>query len=59
MEDEMERACSMHGSDEKILLTKPELQRPVGGNGHSWENNIEMGLNEIRSVCGLGSAFSG
>jgi hypothetical protein len=50
MEDEMDRACSMHGEQRRphrILVGKLEGRRPLRGPRHKWEDNIKMDLRDI------------
>jgi hypothetical protein len=30
-----------------MLVGKPEGKKPLGGSGHSWEDNVKMNLREI------------
>jgi hypothetical protein len=49
-EDEMRRACSMHGemiNGRNILAGKPEAKIPVRRTRHVWEDNIGTDLTEI------------
>ena len=32
----------------RVLVGKPEGQRPLGRPGHRWEDNIKMDLQEVR-----------
>jgi hypothetical protein len=51
-EDEMGRACSMHGAKRnayRILVGKPEGRSPLGRPRCRWEDNIRMDLREIGS----------
>jgi hypothetical protein len=42
-------ACSAHGGDAyKILIGNPEGKRPLGRPMSTWEDNIKMGIREIR-----------
>ena len=34
----------------RVLVGKPEVQRPLGKPEHRWEDNIKMDLQEVR--CG-------
>jgi hypothetical protein len=44
-------ACSAHGrSAYKILVGKPEWERPLGRRRRRWEDNIRMDLREIGRV---------
>jgi hypothetical protein len=46
----MDRTCSTHGeklNTYRILVGKPERNRPLGRPRHRWEDNIYMGLIEI------------
>jgi len=36
----------------RILVGKPEGKRPLGRPRRRWEDNIEMGLQEVRGGCG-------
>jgi hypothetical protein len=47
-EDEMGRACSVHGEKTayKILVETPEGKRPLGRPRCRWDNNIKMVLRE-------------
>jgi hypothetical protein len=50
-EDVMSRTCSTHVEKRNTygsLMGKPEGNRPVGRPRHRWEDNIYMGLTEIR-----------
>jgi hypothetical protein len=45
------RACSTYVQEEEwiqILVRKPEEKRPLGRTRRRWEDNIKMGLREIR-----------
>jgi hypothetical protein len=47
----MIRACSTNGkkrSTFKLLVRKPERNRPLGRPRHGWVNNIKLELGEIR-----------
>jgi hypothetical protein len=50
-EDEMGRACSTNGGEEKnayrILVGKPEGKRPLGRQRCRCVDNIKMGLREV------------
>jgi hypothetical protein len=49
-EDEMRRTCSRKGEKRntyRILVVKPEGNRPLGRPRHKWENNSKMDLREI------------
>jgi hypothetical protein len=49
-EDEMFRAFSTHGRDEKlytIFIRKPKGKRLFRGHRHRWEGNIRMDFREI------------
>jgi hypothetical protein len=45
----MGRACSTHGekNEYRILVRKPEENRPLGRPRHRWEENIKMDLKGI------------
>jgi hypothetical protein len=48
--DEVDRACSPHGSGEnvyKIFFEKPERKRPLGRPRLGWENSIKVDLMKI------------
>jgi hypothetical protein len=48
--NEMCRACSMYGERRgvyRVLVEKPEGKRPLGRPMHSWEDNINMDLEEV------------
>jgi hypothetical protein len=48
-EDEMGRACNIHGVKKnvcRILVGKPEGKRPVGRHKDKWEDNIKMNIIE-------------
>jgi hypothetical protein len=54
MEDEMDRAYSMHGEQRnpyRILVGNLEGRRPLGRPRHKWEDNNKMDLREI-GCCG-------
>ena len=36
----------------KVLVGKPEGKRPLGRPRRRWEDNIKMGLQEVRRGCG-------
>ena len=44
----MEERRSVH----KVLVGKPEGKRPLGRPRCRWEDNIKMGLQEVRRGCG-------
>jgi hypothetical protein len=49
-EDEMGRACSIHGvkkNSYRILVGKPEGKGPVGRHRNRWEDNIKMNIREM------------
>jgi hypothetical protein len=61
MEDEIGTAHSRHESDEnayKILICKPEGNRPFGRLRHRWEKNSKMDYKDIMCECGLDSCGS-
>jgi hypothetical protein len=35
----------------KVLVGKPEGKRPLGRTRRRWEDNIKMGLQEVRCEC--------
>ena len=37
----------------RVLVGKPEGNRPVGRTRHRWEDNIKTDLKEMRGGCGL------
>jgi hypothetical protein len=46
----MYRVCSTNGEKRnayRLLVGKPEGNRPLGRPGHRWVNNIKMDLREI------------
>jgi len=48
----MGRACSTFGGGErrgvdKVLVGKPEGNRPIGRPRHRWEDNIKMNIQEV------------
>jgi hypothetical protein len=44
----------------KVLVRKPERNRPHGRSRHTWEYNIKWNLGEKRMIsCGLDSFDSG
>jgi hypothetical protein len=48
-DDEMGRACNVHGGDERCLQNfglMSEGKRPLGRPRHRWEDNIKMDLRE-------------
>jgi hypothetical protein len=48
--DEVGRACSLYRGEERCiqgLVGKPEGKRPLGRPKHSWEDNINMDLQEV------------
>jgi hypothetical protein len=50
IKDEMDREGSMHGRDKnayKILVRKPEGNRPHRRPRHRWEDNIKKDLREV------------
>jgi len=50
VKNEMGRACSMYGGDEKCIQHfggKPVGKRPLGRPRHIWEDNIKMDLQEV------------
>jgi hypothetical protein len=51
-EDEVGGTCSTRGGEErrgvyKVLIGRPEGNRPLGRPRRSWENNTKMDLREI------------
>ena len=44
----MEEGRGVH----KVLVGKPEGQRPLGRPRHRWEDNIKMDLEEVGRGCG-------
>ena len=44
----MEEGRGVH----KVLVGKPEGNRPLGGPRHRWEDNIKMDLEEVGRGCG-------
>jgi hypothetical protein len=38
----------------RVLVEKPEGERPLGRARRRWEDNIEMDLQEVRGVVGTG-----
>ena len=51
---EMGGACGTHGRRGvyKVLVGKPEGQRPLGRQRRRWEDNIKMDLEELGRGCG-------
>jgi hypothetical protein len=50
MEDEMGREFSTHGekrNEYRILVAKPEVNRPLGGPRRRWDDNIKIDLREV------------
>ena len=46
-------ACMDEGRGvHRVLVGKPEGKRPLGRPRRRWEDNIKMGLQEVRGVCG-------
>ena len=46
-------ACMREGRGvHRFLVGKPEGKRPLGRPRRRWEDNIKMGLQEVRGVCG-------
>ena len=46
-------ACMREGRGVyRVLVGKPEGKRPLGRPRRRWEDNIKMGLQEVRGVCG-------
>jgi hypothetical protein len=45
-EDEMGRACSTTGGEEKqrLLVGEPEGKKPLGRHRHRWVNDIKLDL---------------
>ena len=43
----------------RVLVGKPERQRPLGRHKRRWEDNIKMNLQGVGWECGLGRAGSG
>jgi hypothetical protein len=46
----MSGACSADGKEKgvyKVLVGKPEGQRPLGRPRHKWEDNIRMDIQEV------------
>ena len=46
----MSGACSMYGAEKgvhRVLVGKPERQRPHGRPRHRWEDNIKTDLQEV------------
>jgi hypothetical protein len=53
IEDEMGRACSMHGEEMNaymVLVGKPEGKRPLGSPRCRWDDNIKMDLREMEWI---------
>ena len=51
--NEMGGACSMYGGEGRfirVLVGKPEREKPLGRSRRSWEDNSKMDLQEL--VCG-------
>jgi hypothetical protein len=46
--DEQGRLHAWERSAYKVLVGKPERKRPLGRHRHRFEDNIKMGLREIR-----------
>jgi len=49
-ENEMGGACSMYGERRgiyRVLVGKPEGERPLWRTWHRWEDNIKMDLQEV------------
>jgi len=43
-------ACSMYGGEERriqYVWEKPEGKRPLGKTRHRWEDNVQLGLQEV------------
>jgi hypothetical protein len=40
-------ACGTYGGEEKVLVGKPEGNRPLGRLRRRWEDNIKMDLQEV------------
>ena len=56
--NEMDGACSTMGERRgvyRILVGKPEGERPLGRSRHRWKDNIKIGLHEVewRAWSGL------
>jgi hypothetical protein len=48
--NEMGGACSMYGGEERfirVLVGKPEGERPLGRSRRRWEDNSKMDLQEV------------
>jgi hypothetical protein len=41
----------------RVLIGRPEGKRPLGRNGHRWEDNIRMDLTEIEIDGGTGFSW--
>jgi hypothetical protein len=53
VKNEMDGACSSDGEGRgvyRVLVGKPEGERPLGRSRHRWEVNIKMDLQEVE--CG-------
>ena len=49
--NEMDGACSMYGGRRgayRVLVGKPEGKRPLGRPRPTWEDNIQMDLQQVR-----------
>jgi hypothetical protein len=40
-------ACGMYGEEKRVLMEKPEGERPLGRPRHRWEDNIKMDFEEV------------
>jgi len=53
--NEMGGACGAYGAGEevyRVLVGKPEGERPLGRPRRRWEDNIKMDLQEVGGGCG-------
>jgi hypothetical protein len=52
--NEMGGTCGTYGGEERCIqgwVGKPEVERPLGRPGCSWEDNIKIDLKEIGWQC--------
>ena len=50
----MDEECSTYGEGRelyRVLVGKPEGKRPLGRDTRRWEDNIEIGLQEVGCGC--------